>query len=75
MVAARSVKDAESVGAFLRRNTGESFCMACLQKKLRVEARSQVHDATKRLGLMQNFDRHYVTCSVCGKVRRVIRAL
>ena len=75
MVAVRSVKDAKRVAVFLRRHTGERFCITCLQKKLRVKARSQVEDATRRLGLMQNFDRQYATCSVCGKVRKVIRAL
>ena len=69
------MKFGESVAAFLRKNTGKNFCDACLQEKLRVKARTRVEYATLRLGVTQGFRKEFAACSVCGKVRRVIRGL
>ena len=64
----------ETVAGFLRSNTSTNFCQACLHKQLGVKARSQIEYATLRLALSPDFGRKYATCSVCGRVRRVIWA-
>ena len=63
----------EQVRTFVTQQWPRPVCDDCIANRLNLSVRQHANHKTRELMRTKGFDRRVDTCSICGKVKKVIR--